>query len=150
MASLNLSTNGLSITKSYQSIVDSPLPTGSVASSSTYGQWALYSVSTPLANAFQQDAGSKESLLKVQSTGGKLLHVRTPIPSPKSQFGIAQLTFDLCASSRRARRPDRGLLRRKDSVRVREDQRSQHSPTEICSDRLGRAASHSTARSGHR
>ena len=70
MATLNLSTNGPSITKSYQSIVNAPPPSGSVSKSPTYGQWAVYSVSAPLANAFQKDAGGKESVLKVQSTGG--------------------------------------------------------------------------------
>lgn len=70
MATLNLSTNGPSITKSYQSVVDAPLPKGAAAHSPTYGQWAVFSVSAPLANAFQQDAGGKESVLKVQSTGG--------------------------------------------------------------------------------
>lgn len=72
MASLNLSTNGPSITKSYQSVVNASLPTGSAAGSPTYGQWAVYTVSAPLVNAFQQESGNKESVLKVQSTGGKL------------------------------------------------------------------------------
>ena len=71
MANLNLSTNGPSITKSYQSIVNAPPPSGSASKSRTYGQWAIYSVSAPLANAFQQDTGGRESVLKVQSTGGK-------------------------------------------------------------------------------
>jgi hypothetical protein len=71
MASLNLSANGPSISKSYQAVVSSQPPAGSAASS-TYAQWAVFSVSTPLANAFQQDAGNKESVLKVQTTGGKL------------------------------------------------------------------------------
>lgn len=70
MASLNLSTNGPSISKSYRSIVDAPAPSGPAASSPTYGQWAVFAVSAPLVNAFQQDAGGKESVLKVQSTGG--------------------------------------------------------------------------------
>ncbi|KAJ5369418.1 hypothetical protein N7509_014030 [Penicillium cosmopolitanum] len=65
MASLNLSTNGPSINKSYQSVVNATLP----SSSPTYGQWALFSVSAPLVNAFQQDGGNKESVLKVQTTG---------------------------------------------------------------------------------
>ena len=70
MATLNLSTNGPSISKSYQSLVNSPPPSGTAAQSPTYAQWAVYSVSAPLVNAFQQDAGGKESVLKVQSTGG--------------------------------------------------------------------------------
>lgn len=70
MATLNLSTNGPSITKSYQYIVNAPPPSGNASNSPTYAQWAVYSVSAPLANAFRQDAGGKESVLKVQSTGG--------------------------------------------------------------------------------
>lgn len=70
MASLNLSTNGPSITKSYQSVVNAPAPTGPAAASPTYGSWALFSVTTPLVNAFQQGGAQKESVLKVQSTGG--------------------------------------------------------------------------------
>jgi hypothetical protein len=73
MASLNLSTNGPSITKSYQSIVNSPPPSGPAAASATYGQWAIFSVTAPLVNAFSQDSGNKESVLKVQSTGGESL-----------------------------------------------------------------------------
>jgi hypothetical protein len=66
MASLNLSINGPSIKSSYQGVINaSPPPSGS---SSTYGQWALFSVQAPLANAFQ-DSGNKESILKVQTTG---------------------------------------------------------------------------------
>lgn len=70
MASLNTSTNGPSIKSSYQGVVNSAAPSGPAASSQTYGQWALFSVSAPLVNAFQQDTGGKESVLKVQSTGG--------------------------------------------------------------------------------
>lgn len=70
MASLNTSTNGPSITKSYQSVVDAPPPSGPAAASPTYGQWAVFTVSAPLVNTFQQDTGGKESVLKVQSTGG--------------------------------------------------------------------------------
>jgi drebrin-like protein len=73
MASLNLSTNGPSITKSYQSVVNAPPPSGLAAGSPTYGQWAVFTVSAPLVNAFQQDSGNKESVLKVQSTGGRYL-----------------------------------------------------------------------------
>ena len=71
MASLNLSTNGPSIKSSYQKIVDAPAPTGALAASPTYGQWAVYAVQAPLVSAFQHDGG-KESVLKVQSTGGEL------------------------------------------------------------------------------
>ena len=71
MATLNLSTNGPSISKSYQSVVNASLPSNSAAKSATYAQWVIYSVSAPLVNAFQQDSVSKESVLKVQNTGGK-------------------------------------------------------------------------------
>ena len=71
MASLNLSANGSSISKSYQSVVNAPPPSGAAAASPTYGQWAVYTVSAPLVNVFQQDSGNKESVLKVQSTGGE-------------------------------------------------------------------------------
>lgn len=70
MASLNTSTNGPSIKSSYQGVVNSSAPSGPAANSPTYGQWAVFSVSAPLVNAFQQDSGGKESILKVQSTGG--------------------------------------------------------------------------------
>lgn len=72
MATLNLSQNGPSIKRSYQSIVDSPAPSGAAANSSTYGQWAVFSVQAPLVSAFQQDS-TKESVLKVQTTGGTQL-----------------------------------------------------------------------------
>ncbi len=67
MASLNLSINGPSIKSSYQGVVNGPAPS---SSSSTFAHWALYSVQAPLLNAFQ-DSASKESILKVESTGGK-------------------------------------------------------------------------------
>lgn len=67
MASLNLSVNGPSIKSSYAGVVNAAIPK---SSSSTYAHWALFSVQAPLVNAFQQDSGSKESILKVQTTGG--------------------------------------------------------------------------------
>lgn len=66
MASLNLSTNGASIKSSYNVVVGGE---AAASGSPTYAQWALFSVQAPLVNAFQ-DSGSKESVLKVQSTGG--------------------------------------------------------------------------------
>jgi hypothetical protein len=71
MASLNLSANGPSISKSYQSVVDYPV-SESARGSPTFAKWAIFSVSTPLVSSFQQDAGSKESVLKVQDSGGRL------------------------------------------------------------------------------
>lgn len=69
MASLNTSTNGPNITRSYQNVVNTPPPSGPQAQSPTYGQWAVFAVTAPLVSAFQHDGG-KESVLKVQSTGG--------------------------------------------------------------------------------
>lgn len=69
MSALNLSQDGTAINKSYQTVVDSTLPSGGAAVSPTYGQWAIYSVQAPLAGAFQSDSG-KESVLKVFRTGG--------------------------------------------------------------------------------
>ncbi|MCJ1388032.1 hypothetical protein MMC18_000876 [Xylographa bjoerkii] len=92
MATLNLSTNGPSISKSYQSIVSSPPPSGNAAHSPTYGQWAVYSVSAPLVNAFQQDAGGKESILKVQSTGeGELVDLIEDFSDGRVQFAFVKV-----------------------------------------------------------
>lgn len=85
MASLNLSTNGPSIKSSYQKIVDAPAPTGPAASSPTYGQWAVYTVQAPLVSAFQHDPG-KESVLKVQSTGGERLNLPHASGSVANRF----------------------------------------------------------------
>ncbi len=91
MASLNLSTNGPSISKSYKSVVDAPAPSGPAATSPTYGQWALFAVSAPLVNAFQQDAGGKESTLKVQSTGGGMLRSQHTLELGLTMFKRANL-----------------------------------------------------------
>ncbi|OOQ82627.1 actin binding protein [Penicillium brasilianum] len=92
MASLNLSTNGPSISKSYQSVVNASPPTGTAASP-TYGHWAVFSVSTPLVNAFQQDAGNKESVLKVQSTGdGELEDLIEEFSEGRVQFAYVKVT----------------------------------------------------------
>lgn len=80
MASLNLSINGPSIKSSYNAVVGGEAP---ASGSPTYAQWALFSVQAPLANAFQ-DSGAKESILKVQSTGGTRAIDET--------FGISILT----------------------------------------------------------
>ena len=71
MATLNLSSNGPSISKSYQSVINAPPSSEKAAQSPTYGHWALFSVSAPLVNAFQQESAGKESVLKVMSTGGE-------------------------------------------------------------------------------
>lgn len=92
MASLNTSVNGPSISKSYQSVVNAPPPSGPAAASPTYGQWVVYSVSAPLANAFQQDSGNKESVLKVQSTGeGELLDLVEEFSDGRIQFAFVRV-----------------------------------------------------------
>ncbi|CAI7664226.1 unnamed protein product [Penicillium glandicola] len=91
MASLNLSSNGPSISKSYQTVVNAPPPSGN-GGSPTYGQWAVYSVSTPLVSAFQQDGG-KESVLKVQSTGdGELADLIEEFSEGRVQFAYVKVT----------------------------------------------------------
>ncbi|TKA48822.1 hypothetical protein B0A49_12367 [Cryomyces minteri] len=91
MATLNLSSNGPSITKSYESVVNAPPPSGAAASSPTYGQWAVYSVAAPLVSAFQQDAG-KESVLKVQSTGeGELVDLIDDFSDGRIQFAFLKI-----------------------------------------------------------
>lgn len=92
MASLNTSTNGPSITASYQKVVNSPPPSGGAASSPTYGQWAVFTVAAPLVSAFQHDAGSKESVLKVQSTGeGELLDLIEEFSDGRIQFAFLKV-----------------------------------------------------------
>lgn len=74
MASLNLSSNGPSIKSSYSGVVNSQIP---ASGSPTHAQWALFSVQAPLMSAFQ-DSGAKESVLKVESTGGTTDRSRPP------------------------------------------------------------------------
>ncbi|THV48467.1 hypothetical protein BGAL_0246g00070 [Botrytis galanthina] len=92
MATLNTSTNGPSIKSSYTGVVNSSAPSGVAASSPTYGQWALFSVSAPLVNAFQQDSGGKESVLKVQSTGeGELIDLIEDFSEGRVQFAFVKV-----------------------------------------------------------
>ncbi|KAF2109413.1 hypothetical protein BDV96DRAFT_235592 [Lophiotrema nucula] len=91
MASLNTSSNGPNITKSYQKIVDSPLPSGAQANSPTYAQWAVFTVAAPLVSAFQQDGG-KESVLKVQSAGeGELVDLVDEFSDGRIQFAFVKV-----------------------------------------------------------
>ncbi|EAU29398.1 conserved hypothetical protein [Aspergillus terreus NIH2624] len=93
MSTLNLSSNGPSISKSYQTVVNSPPPSNNAAGSSTYGHWAVFSVSTPLVNAFQRDTGNKESILKVQSSGeGELVDLIDEFSEGKIQFAFVKVT----------------------------------------------------------
>ncbi|KAM0253935.1 hypothetical protein ACHAQJ_007058 [Trichoderma viride] len=88
MASLNLSINGPSIKSSYNAVVGGGAPT---SGSPTYAQWALFSVQAPLANAFQ-DSGSKESILKVQSTGdGELTELIEDFNEGRIQFAFVKI-----------------------------------------------------------
>ncbi|KAI9838696.1 MAG: hypothetical protein M1819_005010 [Sarea resinae] len=92
MATLNMSTNGPSISRSYDSIVNSTAPSGSAAKAETYGQWAVFSVSTPLVNAFQRDAGEKDSVLKVQTTGeGDLADLIEEFSDGRVQFAFVKV-----------------------------------------------------------
>lgn len=91
MATLNTSSNGPSISASYQKIVNAPPPSGAAASSPTYGQWAVFTVQAPLVSAFQQDAG-KESVLKVQTTGeGELLDLIEEFSDGRIQFAFVKV-----------------------------------------------------------
>ncbi|QIW97842.1 hypothetical protein AMS68_003360 [Peltaster fructicola] len=91
MAALNLSTNGPSITASYQKIVNAAPPNGPAASSPTYGQWALFTVQAPLVSAFQQDS-SKESVLKVQTTGeSELVDLIEEFSDGRIQFAFVKV-----------------------------------------------------------
>ncbi|KAL1960668.1 hypothetical protein VTO42DRAFT_6498 [Malbranchea cinnamomea] len=92
MATLNTSSNGPSIARSYRSVVDAPAPTGAAASSPTYGQWAVFSVSTPLVSAFQQSSVNKESVLKVQSSGeGELEDLIEEFSDGRIQFAFVKV-----------------------------------------------------------
>ncbi|KAF2831481.1 actin binding protein-like protein [Ophiobolus disseminans] len=91
MASLNTSSNGPNITRSYQNVVNAPPPSGTQASSPTYGQWAVFAVAAPLVSAFQGDGG-KESVLKVQSTGeGELLDLVDEFSDGRIQFAFVKV-----------------------------------------------------------
>ncbi|KAL1651443.1 actin binding protein [Diplodia intermedia] len=91
MASLNTSSNGPTIRRSYEGVVNAPPPSGGAAASPTFGQWAVFSVSAPLANAFQPDAG-KESVLKVQTTGeGELADLIDELSDGRIQFAFVRV-----------------------------------------------------------
>lgn len=88
MSSLNLSINGPSIKSSYSGVVNGPAPS---SSSPTHAQWALFSVQAPLVNAFQ-DSGSKESVLKVESTGeGELEELIEDFNEGRIQFAFVKV-----------------------------------------------------------
>ncbi|POS82613.1 hypothetical protein EPUL_004434 [Erysiphe pulchra] len=90
MASLNTSTNGPSIKSSYQSVINDSFGAGS--DSPTFGIWAIFSVSTPLVNAFQPDRKGKESILKVQNTGqGELQDLIEEFSEGRIQFAFVKI-----------------------------------------------------------
>ncbi|CCU81142.1 actin binding protein [Blumeria hordei DH14] len=92
MASLNTSTNGPSIKSSYQSVINGSTSSNAPENSSTYGHWVLFSVSSPLVNAFQPDRGGKESILKVQTTGdGELLDLIEDFSEGRIQFAFVRV-----------------------------------------------------------
>ncbi|CBX95729.1 similar to actin binding protein [Plenodomus lingam JN3] len=91
MATLNTSSNGPNITRSYQNVVNAPPPSGPQAASPTYAQWAVFTVAAPLVSAFQHDGG-KESVLKVQSTGeGELLDLVDEFSDGRVQFAFVKV-----------------------------------------------------------
>ncbi|KAF2847673.1 hypothetical protein T440DRAFT_470952 [Plenodomus tracheiphilus IPT5] len=91
MASLNTSSNGPNITRSYQNVINAPPPSGPQAASPTHGQWAVFTVAAPLVSAFQHDGG-KESVLKVQSTGeGELLDLVDEFSDGRIQFAFVKV-----------------------------------------------------------
>lgn len=91
MSSLNTSSNGPNIKRSYENVVNSPPPSGPQANSPTFGQWALFTVQAPLVSAFQHDGG-KESVLKVQTTGeGELADLIDEFSDGRIQFAFVKV-----------------------------------------------------------
>jgi hypothetical protein len=99
MASLNLSTHGPSIKSSYQGVINGPAAS---STSPTAARWALFTVQAPLLNAFQ-NTGAKESILKVESTGGECNRASPAFPRQPHGGAAAfccpegELTRTLCA-----------------------------------------------------
>ncbi|KAI5804946.1 hypothetical protein EDC01DRAFT_641447 [Geopyxis carbonaria] len=84
MASLDISPE---IGRSYQKIVSGPAPN---KPSPTYAQWAVFSVSAPLQNAFVQS--SKASVLKVHTAGeGELEDLIEEFNDGKVQFAFVKV-----------------------------------------------------------
>ncbi|KAJ4345441.1 actin binding protein [Didymosphaeria variabile] len=91
MSSLNTSSNGPNIKRSYENVVNSPPPSGAQANSPTFGQWAVFTVAAPLVSAFQNDGG-KESVLKVQTTGeGELADLIDEFSDGRIQFAFVKV-----------------------------------------------------------
>ncbi|KAK2068732.1 hypothetical protein P8C59_003360 [Phyllachora maydis] len=74
---------------SYQGVVGAQPPK---SSSPTWGHWALFSVQAPLVNAFQDAGTTKESLLKVESTGdGELADLVDDFNEGRIQFAFVKV-----------------------------------------------------------
>ncbi|KAK4180428.1 putative Drebrin-like protein [Triangularia setosa] len=87
MSSLNLSTNGVAIKNSYQGVINGTLS----STSPTAARWALFTVQAPLLNAFQ-NTGSKESVLKVETTGdGELADLVEDFNEGRIQFAFVRV-----------------------------------------------------------
>ncbi|KAK0729426.1 hypothetical protein B0T21DRAFT_292135 [Apiosordaria backusii] len=87
MSSLNLSTNGVAIRNSYQGVINGTLS----STSPTAARWALFTVQAPLVSAFQ-NTGSKESVLKVESTGeGELADLIEDFNEGRIQFAFVRV-----------------------------------------------------------
>ncbi|CUS10497.1 unnamed protein product [Tuber aestivum] len=86
MASLDISHE---IGRSYQSLVNSP-PANKP--SATYAQWAVFTVSTPLVNAFVAATASRASVLKVHTTSeGELRDLLEEFNDGKVQFAFVKV-----------------------------------------------------------
>ncbi|KAG0124710.1 hypothetical protein HOY82DRAFT_617655 [Tuber indicum] len=86
MASLDISHE---IGRSYQTLVNSP-PANKP--SATFAQWAVFTVSTPLVNAFVAASASKASVLKVHSTAeGELEDLIEEFNDGKVQFAFVKV-----------------------------------------------------------
>ncbi|KAK4197735.1 hypothetical protein QBC40DRAFT_284933 [Triangularia verruculosa] len=87
MSSLNLSTNGVAIKNSYQGVINGTLS----STSPTAARWALFTVQAPLLNAFQ-NTGSKESVLRVETTGeGELADLIEDFNEGRIQFAFVRV-----------------------------------------------------------
>ncbi|PWW79305.1 hypothetical protein C7212DRAFT_355347 [Tuber magnatum] len=86
MASLDISHE---IGRSYRGLVNSP-PANK--SSPSYAQWAVFTVSTPLVNAFVASSASKASVLKVHTTAeGELQDLIEEFSDGKVQFAFLKV-----------------------------------------------------------
>ncbi|KAI5285850.1 hypothetical protein KEM55_000487 [Ascosphaera atra] len=87
MSSLDTSSEGVSIHRSYTNVLHADIPS---TASPTHAIWALFVVSTPLVNAFGGGvSGPKPSTLKVQATGsGELADLVEEFSDGRIQFAF--------------------------------------------------------------